>query len=77
MIRETAEVLEQLSCLTNPENLMRFKKETLHVSHKMCSKLSEKERLPSLSREVAKASFLRRKKLQGKVQFDLSDDRGG
>ncbi len=71
-----AEVLEQLAFLANPENLMRFKKEALYSSNRLQSRLSSKEELSGLSREDGKASFLRRKKLQGKAQFDPSDDRG-
>ncbi|MBV6475201.1 MAG: hypothetical protein MOGDAGHF_00718 [Rhodocyclaceae bacterium] len=68
------EVIESLAELANPENILRFKKEALYSSRKMSTRLSDKEALSALLQEDAKASYLRRKKRQGKAQFDLPDD---
>jgi hypothetical protein len=68
------EVLEGVAELANPENILRFKKEALYSSRKMSTRLSDKEALSALLQEDDKASYLRRKKLQGKAQFDLLDD---
>ena len=38
------------------------------------TRLSDKEALSALLQEDAKASYLRRKKLQGKAQFDMPDN---
>ena len=40
----------------------------------MSTRLSDKEALSALLHEDAKASYLRRKKLQGKAQFDMPDN---
>lgn len=68
------EVIESLAELASPENILRFKKEALYSSRKMSTRLSDKEALSALLQEDAKASYLRRKKLQGKSQFDMPDD---
>jgi len=72
----SAEVLDQLAFLANPENVQRFKKEALYMSHKMRSRLSAKEELSGLLQEEGKAAFLRRKSLQGKAQFDPPGGKG-
>ena len=68
------EVIESLAELASPENILRFKKEALYSSRKMSTRLSDKEALSALLQEDAKASYLRRKKLQGKAQFDMPDN---
>ncbi len=71
-----AEVLDQLAFLANPDNVLRFKKEALYVSHKMRSRLAAKEELSALAQEDDKAAFLRRKPLQGKARFDPPGGKG-
>jgi hypothetical protein len=53
----------------------RFRKEALYSSGKMSRRLSAKEEmLGSLAEESSAASFLRRKKAQGKSQFQSKPD---
>lgn len=69
------EVLEGIAALASPENILRFKKEALYASRKMHVRLSAKEELSGLTDEELKAAHLRRRKLQGKAQFNPSDDK--
>lgn len=65
------EVLEELEELARQQDALRFRKESLYSSKKMSGRLSAKEELLALSAESSKASYLRRKKSQGKAQFDI------
>lgn len=56
-------------------DMARFSKESLYSSRKMNSRLSAKDEAMAMSAENDKASYLRRKKAQGKAQFDRPDDR--
>lgn len=67
------EVLESAEEIAHMRDMARFSKESLYSSRKMGSRLSAKDELMSMSAESAKASYLRRKKTQGKAQFDDPD----
>jgi hypothetical protein len=67
------EVLESAEEIAHVRDMARFSKESLYSSRKMSSRLSAKDELMSMSAESAKASYLRRKKAQGKAQFDDPD----
>jgi Ca-activated chloride channel family protein len=67
------EVLESAEEIAHMRDMARFSKESLYSSRKMSSRLSAKDELMSMSEESAKASYLRRKKAQGKAQFDDPD----
>ena len=67
------EVLESAEEIAHMRDMARFSKESLYSSRKMSSRLSAKDELMSMSAESAKASYLRRKKAQGKAQFDDPD----
>jgi Ca-activated chloride channel family protein len=69
------EVLESAEEIAQLRDMARFSKESLYSSRKMHSRLSAKDEQMSMSAESAKASYLRRKKSQGKSQFD--GDQGG
>lgn len=65
------EILDEMAELAKAMDMARFRKEALYSSSKMSRRLSSKEEmLASLSSEGASASYLRRKKAQGKAQFD-------
>lgn len=64
------EVLESLEEIARERDMARFSKESMYSSRKMHSRLSAKDELLATSDEDAKASYLRRKKAQGKAQFD-------
>jgi Ca-activated chloride channel family protein len=68
------EVLESAEGIARERDMARFSKESLYSSRKMHSRLSAKEELSATSSEDAKASYLRRKRAQGKSQFDRPDD---
>ncbi len=69
--RWVMEVLEGLAELAKAMDGVRFSKEAIYSGRKMGSRLSSKlEQLDSLVAEAAAPSFLRRKKMQGKAQFD-------
>jgi Ca-activated chloride channel family protein len=67
------EVLESVAEIAHERDMARFSKESLYSSRKMQSRLSSKDELSAMSGEDAKASYLRRKKSQGKAQFDDPD----
>lgn len=67
------EILESLEEIASERDMERFSKESLYSSRKMRSRLSAKDELMSMSAESSKASYLRRKKAQGKAQFDDPD----
>jgi Ca-activated chloride channel family protein len=69
-----SEILEQMAEIAKEMDGARFRKEALYSSGKMRSRLSAKdEMLGSLSAEASSASYLRRKKSQGKAQFPDQD----
>jgi Ca-activated chloride channel family protein len=64
------EVLQGMAEIAKEGDTARFSKESLYSSTRMHRRLSAKEEaLDSMSDESAKASFLRRKRHQGKAQF--------
>ena len=67
------EVLESVAEIAHERDMARFSKESLYSSRKMHGRLSAKDELSAMSGEDAKASYLRRKKAQGKAQFDDPD----
>lgn len=69
------EVLESAEEIARMHDMARFSKESLYSSRKMNSRLSAKDEVMAMSAESDKASYLRRKKAQGKAQFDRPDDR--
>jgi Ca-activated chloride channel family protein len=69
------EVLESAEEIAQMRDMAKFSKESLYSSRKMNSRLSVKDEGMAMSAEGAKASYLRRKKAQGKAQFDQPDDR--
>jgi Ca-activated chloride channel family protein len=72
------EVLEGMAELATVMDAARFSKEAMYASRKMSSRVSAKEEvLMSMVAESAVPSFLRRKKAQGKAQFEQrpEDDR--
>jgi Ca-activated chloride channel family protein len=69
------EVLSEMAELAKSMDSARFRKEALYSSGKMSRRLSAKEEmLGSLAEESSAASFLRRKKAQGKSQFQSKPD---
>lgn len=64
-----AEVLESADEIAQMRDMTRFAKESLYTSRKMHSRLSAKDEVMAMSAESAKASYLRRRKAQGKAQF--------
>lgn len=69
------EVLEGVEEIARERDMARFSKESLYSSRKMNSRLSAKDELMAMSGEGAKASYLRRKKAQGKAQFEDPDSK--
>ena len=71
------DVLAEMAELAKAMDSARFRKEALYSSGKMSRRLSAKEEmLASLDSEGESASYLRRKKAQGKAQFgNLPDDK--
>jgi Ca-activated chloride channel family protein len=69
------EVLESAEEIAQMRDMAKFSKESLYSSRKMHSRLSAKDEVMAMSAESDKASYLRRKKAQGKAQFDRPDDR--
>jgi Ca-activated chloride channel family protein len=67
------EVLEGVEEIARERDMARFSKASLYSSRKMHSRLSAKDEMMATSGESAKASYLRRKKSQGKAQFDDPD----
>jgi Ca-activated chloride channel family protein len=67
------EILESVEEIARERDMARFSKESLYSSRKMHSRLSSKDELGATADEGAKASYLRRKKAQGKAQFDDPD----
>jgi Ca-activated chloride channel family protein len=67
------EILESVEEIARERDMARFSKESLYSSRKMHSRLSSKDELGAMADEGAKASYLRRKKAQGKAQFDDPD----
>lgn len=67
------EVLENVAEIARERDMARFSKESLYSSRKMRSRLSAKDEVMAMSAESDKASYLRRKKAQGKAQFDDPD----
>jgi Ca-activated chloride channel family protein len=63
------EVLESAEEIAQMRDMARFSKESLYSSRKMSSRLSAKDEDLAMSAESDKASYLRRKKAQGKAQF--------
>ena len=63
------EVLESAEEIAQMRDMARFSKESLYSSRKMHSRLSAKDEVMAMSAESSKASYLRRKKAQGKAQF--------
>jgi Ca-activated chloride channel family protein len=64
-------VLEDMAELAKARDGARFRKEAMYSSRKMGSRVSAKEEmLASLASESASPSFLRRKRSQGKAQFE-------
>jgi Ca-activated chloride channel family protein len=69
------EVLTEMAELAKAMDGARFRKEALYSSGKMSRRLSAKEEiLANLESESSSASFLRRKKAQGKSQFENGPD---
>lgn len=69
------EVLGEMAELAKAQDALRFRKEALYSSVKMSRRLSSKEEpIASLSAESTSASYLRRKKSQGKAQFGNRPD---
>jgi len=65
------EILEGLAELARTMDASRFRKEAMYSSRKMGSRVSAKdEALACMAAEAGMPSFLRRKKMQGKAQFD-------
>ena len=64
------EILQGMADLAVVRDSERFSKEAMYSARKMNSRVSAKEELGSLGAEGEKASYLRRKKLQGKAEFD-------
>ena len=69
------EVLAEMAELAKAMDSARFRKEALYSSGKMSRRLSAKEEmLASMAMEGSSASYLRRKKAQGKAQFENRPD---
>lgn len=69
------EILAEMADLAASRDSARFRKEALYSSGKMSRRLSAKEEmLASMAMESASASYLRRKKAQGKAQFENRPD---
>ncbi|WP_341678720.1 hypothetical protein [Niveibacterium sp. SC-1] len=70
-----AEVLDGMAEIARDEDGERFCKEAMYSSLKMASRVSAKEeRLTDLMSEAEAPSFLRRKRSQGKAQFEPRPD---
>jgi hypothetical protein len=68
-------ICDEMVDLAKVMDTARFRKETLYSSGKMRRRLSAKEEtLASLNDEASSVSYLRRKKAQGKAQFDNRPD---
>lgn len=67
------DVLEGMDEIARMQDRERFMKEALYSSRKMNSRLSAKEEPSALTMEALAPSFLRRRKSQGKAQFDKPD----
>lgn len=70
------EVLDGMAALARRRDSARFSKEAMYSSRKMGGRLSAKEELMKLEGDASLPSFLRRKKVQGKAQFDEPRDDG-
>jgi len=71
------EVVATMSDLARARDAARFSKESLYSSGKMSRRVSAKgEMLASRAAEASVPSFLRRKKAQGKAEFDRPPDDG-
>ncbi len=71
------EVIAGLADLASQRDRSRFSKEALYSSRKMASRLMAKdELLSSLDLEAESASFLRRKRSQGKAEFRRPPEAG-
>lgn len=69
------DVLEGLAELAKTMDQARFSKEAMYSSRKMGSRVSAKEEvLGNMALEAAVPSFLRRKRMQGKAQFEVRPD---
>jgi Ca-activated chloride channel family protein len=69
------EVLEGMAEIAKEMDGARFRKEAMYSSRKMSSRVSAKEEmLMSMAAEAVAPSFLRRKKSQGKAQFEQRPD---
>ena len=68
------EVMEGMDEIAKMQDRERFMKEALYSSKKMNSRLSAKSESSALAMDALAPSFLRRKKAQGKAQFDKPDD---
>ena len=69
------EVLEGMAEIAREMDGARFRKEAMYSSRKMASRVSAKEEfLMSMAAEAEAPSFLRRKKSQGKAQFEQRPD---
>jgi Ca-activated chloride channel family protein len=69
------EVLAEMAELAKVMDSARFRKEALYSSGKLSRRLSAKEEmLASMASEGESASYLRRKKAQGKAQFENRPD---
>ncbi len=65
------DVLEGMAELAEDMDTARFRKEAMYSGRKMRSRISAKEEiLTSMSAESTSASYLRRKKAQGKAEFE-------
>jgi len=72
------EVLEGMAEIAKDMDSARFRKEAMYSSRKMSSRVSAKEELlMSTAEDGSVPSFLRRKKSQGKAQFDDGKDNIG
>ena len=67
------DVLEGMDEIARTQDRERFMKEALYSSRKMNSRLSAKEEPSARAMEALAPSFLRRRKSQGKAQFDKPD----
>ena len=69
------EVLEGMAEIAKEMDAARFRKEAMYSSRKMASRVSAKDELPAITAAESDApSFLRRKKLQGRAQFERRPD---
>ena len=69
------EILQGMADLAKARDSARFSKEAMYSARKMNSRVSAKEELlASLVMEADMPSFLRRKKQQGKAEFEQLPD---